>query len=287
MNAHFIDIDIIIKNESKAWIVDKNNPNIPIMKIENSDLTLFKSGIYKNHNNKVSFNGKTFWLSNDFFNQLKIKAKKYKVDISNIAISFQEFLNTELTENIKFEIDTSIFKNIINTNDDIFIFCSKNREENFKNQMTSLEENLSNIGLKIKKIYYLSETFFNNDEDELSFIKNKILLQHLIGLKFYGNKFTDTEISNYSKIYYYDDSKKSIELTKKINDILEKIILNSESSIKEIVKEKIKKDDNVLVSREYTYNKANKFIEFTIQLEYSNLIKSFENFNFFSSSSPR
>mgnify|MGYP000229810563 CR=1 FL=1 len=51
-------------------------------------------------------------------------------------------------------------------------------------------EELKDIGLTIKNIYYLSETFFNNDEDEIAYTKNKIILQHLIGLKLDGNKFS-------------------------------------------------------------------------------------------------
>ena len=93
MNAHFIDLDIILKTESKPWIVSKENPNIPILKMEPSDFKLFQSGIYRNQNNKIEFNGKTFWLSNEFMNKVKLSAKKYRADISNLAISLQEYLN--------------------------------------------------------------------------------------------------------------------------------------------------------------------------------------------------
>lgn len=287
MRSHFIDLDILIKNDSKAWIVDKNKPNIPILKIDNSDLSIFKSGVLKSQNNKMSFNGKTFYLSNDFMNKLKIKVKKHKSDISNLGISFQEFLNPELIENVKFEIDLSILKNIVNTNDDIYIFCSKNTKENFKNQILKIEEEFENIGLKIKNFYYLSETFFNKDEDKMAFIKNKIILQHLIGLKVDGDKFIDEGIDEYSEIFYYDDNLKSTKLSLDINGIFEKFTMNTEKSIKESIKLKIQNNDKILNIKEFTNNKANKFKESSVQLEFSNLIKSFENFNPFSSSSPR
>ena len=125
MNAHFIDFDLILEAESKPWIIDKRNPNIPIIKIDKHDFNLFKSGIYKSQGNKISFNGNVFWLSNDFMNRLKVKSKQYKVDISNLAISMQEFLNKDLVENVPFELKLDLFNNIINTNDDIFIICSK------------------------------------------------------------------------------------------------------------------------------------------------------------------
>ena len=287
MKSHFIDLDILIKNDSKAWIVDKNNPNIPILKIDNSDLSVFKSGILKSQNNKMSFNGKTFYLSNEFMNRLKSKVKKHKSDFSNLGISFQEFLNPELIENVKFEIDLSILKNIVNTNDDIYIFCSKNTKENFKNQILNLEEEFEKIGLTIKKFYYLSETFFNKDEDQMAFIKNKVILQHLIGLKVDGDKFIDENIDEYSEIFYYDDNLSSTKLSLDINGIFEKFTMNTEKSIKESIKLKVQNNDKILNIKEFTNNKANKFRESSVQLEFSNLIKSFENFNPFSSSSPR
>ena len=43
-NSKFLDIDILVNVENKAWIVDKNNPNVPIYKISKSDFNLIKSG---------------------------------------------------------------------------------------------------------------------------------------------------------------------------------------------------------------------------------------------------
>ena len=181
----------------------------------------------------------------------------------------------------------SILKNIVNTNDDIYIFCSKNTKENFKSQILKLEEEFEKIGLKIKNFYYLSETFFNKDEDKMAFIKNKIILQHLVGLKVDGDKFIDENIDEYSEIFYYDDSSLSTKLSLDINEIFEKFTMNTEKSIKESIKLKVQNSDKILNIKEFTNNKANKFKESSVQLEFSNLIKSFENFNPFSSSSPR
>ena len=280
MNAHFIELDIILKTESKPWIVDKLNPNIPIMKMDISEFNLFKSGVYKYQGNKISFNGKVFWLSNEFMNKLKVKSKKYKVDISNLGVSMQEFLNPEVIENIKFDIDISLFRPIINTNDDIYIICSKNTKSNFEKQISKLEEKLEEIGLKIKKYYYISETFYNKDDDEISYLKSKLILQHLLGLKTDGDKLSNEEVESYNQITFYDDNLKSIQMCRDINNILENLLLKTEKEIKLLVKDKIKNDDNLLLIKEFTHNKANRFKEYNVQLEYSNIIKSFENFKF-------
>lgn len=280
MNAHFIELDIVLKTESKPWIVDKLNPNTPIIKMDISEFNLFKSGIYKSQGNKISFNGKVFWLSNEFMNKLKVKGKKYKVDISNLGISMQEFLNPEIIENIKFDIDLSLFRPIINTNDDIYIICSKNTKSNFEKQISKLEEKLEEIGLKVKKYYFISETFYNKDDDEISYLKSKLLLQHLLGLKTDGDKLSNEEIENYNQITFYDDNLKSIQMCRDVNNILENLLVKTEKEIKLIVRDKIKNDDNFLLIKEFTHNKANRFREYNVQLQYSNVIKSFENFKF-------
>jgi hypothetical protein len=283
MNAHFIDLDIILKTDAKPWIIDKNNPNIPIMKIEIDDFNLFKSGILKSQGNKISFNGKTFWLSNEFMNKLKVKCKRNKLDISNIGISLQEFLNPEVSENLKFDLNLSIFNPVINTNDHIYVICSKNTKTNFEKQISKFEEKLAEIGLKVEKYYYISETFYNRNDDELAYIKSKLILQHILGLKTEGDKISEIEITDYNQITFYDDNQKSIQTVKDINKILEKLLINTDKDVKLKVKDKIKSDDNFILIKEYTHNKSNKFREHSVQLHYSNIIKNFEGFRIFES----
>lgn len=279
MKSHFIDIDILIKNDSKPWIISKDNPNIPIMKIEPTDFKIFKSGIFRNQNNKMDFNGKTFWLSNDFMNKVKLSAKKYKADISNLAISLQEYLNKDVTDNISFEIDMSIFNSMINTNDDIYIICSRNTKKNYEKAINKLEEKMKEIGLQIKNFYYISETFFNRNDDDISHLKVKLILQHLIGLKTESDKITNIEITNYKQISFYDDNKSAIELAKRINNVLESLLVKTDKETKLKIKDEIKNRENVLVVKEYTHNKSKKFLETIVELEYSNVIKNFENYN--------
>lgn len=278
MNAHFIDLDIILKTESKPWIVSKENPNIPILKMEPSDFKLFQSGIYRNQNNKIEFYGKTYWLSNEFMNKVELSAKKYISDVSNLAISLQEHLKPQLIESIPFELDLSIFNSIINTDDDIYIICSKNTKRNYEKQIEKLEEKLKEKGLKIKDFYYISETFQNRDEDNISHLKVKLILQHLIGLKTEGDKIINEEITDYTKITFYDDSKPTIELAKRINHVLESLLIKTEKEVKLKVKDKIYEVDNVLIVKEYTHNKSKRFNETIVQLEYTNVIKNYENF---------
>jgi hypothetical protein len=279
MRAHFINIDILLKTESKAWIVSKDNPNIPILKIDPWEFKVFQSGIYRNQNNRIDFNGKVFWLPTEFMNKLKVSAKRNKADISNLGISMQEFLNKELIDNIPFNLNMDIFKPIINTDDDIYIICSKNTKNNYNKVVTKLEEELKELGLVVKNFYYTSDTFFDKDDDYTAYLKVKLLIQHLVGLKTDGDKFSSEEIKDYSHVIFYDSDKSSINLSKSINNVIEKLTIKTDDSTKLLVKEKIKSVENVLIVKEFTHNLTKKFNETIIPVEYSNIIKSFENFN--------
>ena len=79
MIGHIFDIDTLISVDSHPWIVDKNNPNNPLMKISKTDYNLFKNGVYKKQGNKIEYNGKTYWLPSDVFEKLKVIAKKNKI----------------------------------------------------------------------------------------------------------------------------------------------------------------------------------------------------------------
>lgn len=280
MRAHFINIDILLKTESKAWIVSKDNPNIPILKIDPWEFKVFQSGIYRNQNNRIDFNGKVFWLSTEFMNKLKVSAKRNKADISNLGISMQEFLNKELIDNIPFNLNMDIFKPIINTNDDIYIICSKNTKNNYEKAVSKLEDELKELGLVVKNFYYTSDTFFDKDDDYTAYLKVKLLTQHLIGLKTDGDKFSNEEIKDYSHVIFYDSDKTSISLSKSINDVIEKLTMKTDDQTKLLVKEKIRSVENVLIVKEFTHNLSKKFNETIIPVEYSNVIKSFENFTF-------
>ena len=280
MKAQFIELDIILKINSKPWIVDKLNPSVPIMKMELYEFNLFKSGAYKSHGNKLNFNGKTFWVSTEFMNKLKIKSKINKTDISNLGISMQEFMNKDIIKDIPFELNMEIFKPIINSNDDIYIICSKNSKINYEFQLGKLEEKMSEIGLIIKDFYHISETFYNRNEDEISHNKSKLILQHLVGFKSDGNSFTTENIKKYNEIVFYDDNLKSIEFCKDVNSLLDSMLSNSNENIKLSIKDRIKNNDILLIIREWTYNRSNKYKEYQINLHYSSIIKTFEKFNY-------
>ena len=278
MIAHFFDIESILVTNNKVWIVDKTNPNIPILKINQSDFNLIKSGIYKSQGNSITFSGKSYWISKELIDKIKIKSKNYKSDISNLGFSMQEFMNKELIENIDYEINEDVISHLKNKNDDVYVICSKNTKRNYELIIKKIEEKLSDIGIVIKNYYFISETFYNRNEDQISHKKARLLIQHLIGYKTDDNKFTDEEITTYDEVYFYDEEKSSIDISNDSNKILEFLLSNTESSIKDRIKDILKSKDKELITNLVTPNKFNRFITNKITLKWSNIVKTFESF---------
>jgi hypothetical protein len=278
MKAHFFDIDTILMTNNKVWIVDKTRPNLPIMKISQSDFNLIKNGVYRSQGNSLDFGGHTYWIPTELFEKLKIKAKNYKADISNIAFSMQEFMNKELIENLDYDINIENILHLKNTDDDIYFICSKNTKSNYELMISKIEDKLKDNGLVIKKFYFISETFYNRKSDDISHKKVRLLLQHLIGLKTEGDKFTDEKLEQYSELFFYDDEENVIKLAKESNKVLTVILSNTDKSIKGIIKDELKSAPRTLYVNHVTSNKVNRFITTKVDIQFSNLITVFESF---------
>ena len=280
MRAQFFDLSVLIELESKVWLVSRTKPSIPIVKISTSEFNLIKKGVYVKFGQRMKIGGSDYWLSKDLSEEIKIKCVKSNTNISELVFSMQEYMNPSIIEKLNYKIHKDNLYNIKNVDDDIYIICSKNTKNNYDYLIKKLEEFLESIGLKVKNYYYISETYFNRNEDDICHKKVRLLLQHLIGLKTEGDKFIDEEITKYDIISYYDESKEVIEMCKNINDTLLFLQKNSEESISEKVKNLLKSDYTELIVNEVTFNRVNKFITTPVKITTQNIIKNFESFKF-------
>ncbi len=276
--AHFFDIDSLIKVENKAWIVDRKNPNIPLLKISKSELHLIENGIYQKQNNKIEFNGKTFWLPTSLFNKIKVKAKNVKTDLGNLAISLQEFYNKDVIDELEFNFNLDTILTLKNNSSDIYIICSKQTKLNYQTLIKKLEEELLKNGLKIKSFYFISDSFYNIDNDQIKFKKIRLLIQHLIGYKTGGNCFTEEQISRYKEINFYDDQLDTIHVSKDVNPLLNFLYGNTRPGLKDLIKEIVKEETPFIVLNKVNDNLYNRLETKKVILELSGFIKSFESF---------
>ncbi len=280
MNAHFFDLNSLITMNSKVWIVNTRTPNKPLIRISKSEFNLLRKGVYKKDNINFNIDGQTYWLSEELFNKIKIKSKNNNVNISELSFSMQEFMNKDIIENGDFTIHLENIRHLKNSQDDIYVICSKNSKRSYESLIEKLEEKLLDFGLKIKNFYFISETFYNRDRDDIVHKKVRLVLQHIIGLKTADTKFTEEEITKYDQVSLYDDDTNTIKLAKGINDVLQFLVKNSDDEVKEKVKEVLKMEECELIINQVTFNKVNTFITTKVELNLYKIVRTFENFNY-------
>jgi hypothetical protein len=263
---------------SKVWIVNTRTPNKPLIRISKSEFNLLRKGVYKRDNINFDIDGQTYWLSEELFNKIKIKSKNNNVNISELAFSMQEFMNKDIIENGDFTIHLENIRHLKNSQDDIYVICSKNSKRSYESLIDKLEEKLEDFGLKIKNFYFISETFYNRDKDDIVHKKVRLVLQHIIGFKTADTKFTEEEITKYDKVSLYDDDINTIKLAKGINDVLQFLVKNSDDEVKEKVKEVLKMNECELIINQVTFNKVNPFIITKVELNLNKIVRTFENF---------
>ena len=224
--------------------------------------------------------GQNYWLPENLYNDLKIKCKQKRVDITDLSFSMQEFLNPEIIENLNYELLSHHFTHLKNSNDDIYIICSKASKMSYEPMIKKLEEHLFKLGLKPKNYYFISETFYNKNTDDISHKKVRLVLQHLVGYKTSGDKFTDEEITKYQKINLYDDDMSTINLSTSANSVLDFLLSNTDERISELIKLNVKDNFPCLVVNQITGNKVQPFFTKVVTLKTGNLIKTFESFRY-------
>ena len=155
MNSHFFDLDVLINVDSNVWVVSKIKPSVPIIRITQSEFNLINKGVYRKYNSQLEINGKKYWLPENLLNELKIRCKNLKCDISDLSFSMQEFMSSSIIDTLDYDIMLNHFQHLKNSNDDIYVICSKNSKKNYTSIIKKLEDEFLKMGLKIKNYYYL------------------------------------------------------------------------------------------------------------------------------------
>lgn len=280
MNAHFFDLNTLITINSKVWIVENTNPNTPLLRISKHEFNLIKKGVYKNFNIKIKLSGNDYWISEEIYNNLKVSCKNKKANIADLAFSMQEFMNPEIIEKGDYQIHIENIRHLKNTQDDIFIICSKNSKKAYEPIIEKLEDKIKELGLSIKKYFFISETFYNKDKAEIVNAKSKLLLQFLIGLKIEDSKFINEEVERYDGVTLYEDDANTVKMLMNANDTLHFLVNNTEEALKEQIRTTIKDKECEIIIKQVTFNKANIFIDSKVELQWRNIVRKFESFQY-------
>lgn len=254
--VHWFDLDNTLwKTNAKWWIIDKNNPLKPIMRISQHDAQLIINGNYINDNNNINYNGFDGWIDNELLT--KIKQKK-NIDIKNIGISFREYLDENLIVNQVSELFIYLdrLKNI--NHNVINLLTARANKKAHKPLIEKLSEKLAEINIKINDVVFVSDPTCIHNYGTVSEKKLQSIIESIVGYKI-DNGFTAIMCNKYDECYFYDDDDLNIDECKNINQRIEYLLTNTQPWLKERIISNLKNSNQKLILNLVTTNEMNPF----------------------------
>ena len=284
----FFDLDNTLWYiKSDIWVIDKNKPGEPILKISPIEFALIKSGIYVNDDILIEYNGESFYISKDMME--RILRKRKNIRLGNIGVSYSEFFDDDILNKKDVQLLLNNIKHLIGKNIEIGVITARSDRKKHANLLNKLRIKLKEYGLEIDKIYFVSESIRAiGYMDKVVYDKNKILLSHLIGLNIEDNHFVPIKKDSYNKIHFYDDVKSNILNVNNLQDYFDFLVRNSDEECIEFINNRFKNNTLILVNNLITNNELNPFdtniiklttpIKFPIKVVDNKLTVKFENF---------
>lgn len=269
---------------SDIWVIDKSKPEVPIIKISPIDFALIKSGIYIKDNYPIEYNGETFYISNDIYEKLGRKIRYPK--LSKFGISYSEFFDEEILNKKEVKLLLHNIKHLIGKDVEIGVITARSDRRRHAPLLNKLREKLAEHGFSIDKIYFVSESIrMVGLTGKITYNKNKVLLEHMLGLTIKDDHFIPIKKDMYDKVYFYDDVRQNIMSTNAIQEYFDTLVRKSDDEVVEYINERLKIHPQ-LITNLVSNNEANPFethiitlrtpTKFPIQMD--KITTKFENF---------
>ena len=278
---HFFDLDGTLWSvKTNAWIIDKENPSEPIIKLTSGELYLILAGVYINDEVYIEYNGETYWIGQKLLD--RIQKLKPKLEMGDLGLSFYEKINPKYYENMKF-FKENIRHLIGIDNIDIGILSARFSDDKDKHLLNSLKEELENVGLNIQKFYYIGDYYYATVNQSVGVRKANVLLEHLTGFHIKSDRFVPIKQDLYREIHFYDDEPSNIFIASDVQSMLEEYLQNTEDEVYNRIIKNIKEKKSILYNHLITNNSVNRFkttevklvepIKYPIKIQESRILK--------------
>lgn len=262
---YFFDLDgVLFETKSKVWIIDKEDPSKPLLKLDKIEASNIISGIYIKENLKIEYNGEEYHISQKIFNNIE---RKKKISIERLGLSWIEFYDSKYINNSKIEFLLKNVTHLQNKTNMISILSERANQDRHATILNSLRISLLDIGIEIYKIYFNSKKFFYKHNIEISLNKAYILLEHMIGLKIENNMFVPKKQDWYEEVHFYDDEKINIDYANDMQVLFDRVMKKTDDELFLTILNRIKNNNIKLVTNLVTGNDVNKFLTTEITLK--------------------
>jgi hypothetical protein len=260
---HFYDLDGTLVNVNNyVWIVDKERPQIPILKLDPLEFSLVKYNYHKSHNLKIEYDGEYFFLSPEIWNNIQ---KRKKLSLDRTGLSLREYKDKEFIETCDFDFLYRNIKHLSGRNDINLAFLTarpdRRKHSNFTNKLRHI---LKNLHLRLYKLYFVGDKTEIHHKEYLAHRKSIVLLEHLLGIKTEGTKFVPFKQDKFDKVYFYDDSDLNVDSAIDIQSIFNEYYSNTDDDFKLYILKRIEDKPELIINHVSTNEtkpfKTNKVI---------------------------
>lgn len=257
--------------KSDIWLIDKNKPSVPILKISPIEFALIKNGIYIKDELSIDYNGEIFFISKDMVERVQRKYRNMR--LSSLGISYNEYFNEDILNDKDVKLLLDNIKHLIGKNIEIGVLTARSDRKKHSTLLNKLRLKLKEYGLEINKIYFVSESIRAiGFMDKVIYDKNKVLLEHLIGLTIEDKHFVPIKKEAYDKVHFYDDVKSNFLNANNLQDYFDFLVRNSDDECIEYINNRIKNNKILLINNLVSNNVVNPFetniIELKIPIKY-------------------
>lgn len=256
---HIFDLDSTLwETDSYVWVINKEKPSKPIIKINQKEMELINSGIYKKDNIKIEYNDKKYFISKDLFDKIQ---KIRKLPIEKIGLSFTEYTTKSEIDETDLKFITHNIIHLSHKSHKIILLTGRSNRSIHESLLNKLRIQLKKLGIEIFKIYFINDAVtYKRYKNETAENKTKIILEHLIGLKINDDRFIPIKQDPFDTIHFYDDDINNINYANNIQSYLEDVIRNTTNDeLFEMVIERIRNKKPKLFNHMITNNLTNKF----------------------------
>lgn len=255
--AYIYDIDGTLLNmDVKAWIIDKDNPSKPILRLDPLELFMIEKGVFKKDDLIINYDDNRYYISKELFKKIQ---KKKRITIENLGVSFIEYIDDRIYNKAKVTYLMDNIRHLADITDKIILLTGRHNRKLSTKIINKLRLKLRDLGIEIWKMHFVGN-HLHTDSDIISNEKVRILLEYLIGLKIKDDEFIPIRQDQFDLIHYYDDDFKNIDYVEDIQKYFEQVIRNTkDDEVYEYISKRLEKVKPTIELNLITSNVLNKF----------------------------
>lgn len=256
-SLHMFDLDgTLWKIDCKVWIIDKEEPHKPIIRLDSFEVNKIINGVYIKDNLKMEYNGDSYFISNELFNEVN---KKKRIPIERFGISWIEFNDEKYINNTKATFLFNNIRHLRNKDEYICLLTGRAHRDRHADILNTLRKKLQDIGIEIYKIYFVADKFYYKQNENISLNKLNVLIEHLIGLKIEDGEFKPYKQDWFNNVYFYDDEKMNIDYANDVQKIFDRVLKNTDDELFKLVMDRLNNNVITLTNNLVTNNEINPF----------------------------